>query len=36
MTLAALAPYYRWELAFHIVCFTAWMAGVFYLPRLFV
>ncbi|OYV34670.1 MAG: hypothetical protein B7Z80_20585 [Rhodospirillales bacterium 20-64-7] len=36
MTIAALAPYYRWELAAHIVCFTAWMAGVFYLPRLYV
>jgi putative membrane protein len=36
MTIAGLAPYYRWELAFHIVCFTAWMAGIFYLPRLYV
>ncbi len=36
MTIAALVPFYRWELAFHIVSFTAWMAGLFYLPRLFV
>jgi putative membrane protein len=36
VTIAALVPFYRWELAFHIVSFTAWMAGLFYLPRLFV
>jgi putative membrane protein len=36
MTFAALLPFYRWELAFHIVSFTAWMAGLFYLPRLYV
>jgi putative membrane protein len=36
MTIAGLAPFYRWELAFHVVCFTAWMAGLFYLPRLYV
>jgi putative membrane protein len=36
MTIAGLAPFYHVELAFHIVCFTAWRAGIFYLPRLYV
>jgi putative membrane protein len=36
MVIDALVPFYRWELALHIISFTAWMAGVFYLPRLFV
>jgi len=36
MVIAGLAPFYHVELAFHIVCFTAWMAGLFYLPRLYV
>jgi protoporphyrinogen IX oxidase len=36
MTIAALAPWFRWFLAFHIISFTSWMAGMFYLPRLFV
>jgi putative membrane protein len=36
MTFLALAPWFRWELAFHIMSFTAWMAGLFYLPRLYV
>jgi putative membrane protein len=36
MTVPALLPYLNVLLAFHIVCFTAWMAGLFYLPRLFV
>jgi putative membrane protein len=36
MTILALAPYFHWFLAFHIICFTAWMAGMFYLPRLYV
>jgi putative membrane protein len=27
---------YRWILAFHIVAVIAWMAGMLYLPRLFV
>jgi putative membrane protein len=27
---------YPWIKVFHIVSFTAWMAGLFYLPRLFV
>ena len=36
MTVAALAPWFHWFLAFHIISFTAWMAGMFYLPRLYV
>ena len=28
--------YYMWFKAFHIVCIICWMAGLFYLPRLFV
>lgn len=36
MTVAALTPWFHWFLAFHIICFTAWMAGMFYLPRLYV
>jgi protoporphyrinogen IX oxidase len=36
MTIPALLPYLHILLAFHIVSFTAWMAGNFYLPRLYV
>jgi len=36
MTIPALDPFIHIILAFHIVCFTAWMAGLFYLPRLYV
>jgi len=36
MIIAGLAPFYHVELAFHVVSFTAWMAGIFYLPRLYV
>lgn len=36
MTLPALLPYFHIILAFHICFFTAWMAGMFYLPRLYV
>lgn len=36
MTFPVLLPYLSWFLALHIICFTAWMAGMFYLPRLFV
>lgn len=31
-----LARLYPWTLAFHIVSVIAWMAALFYLPRLFV
>ena len=36
MIVPALAPAFHWLLAFHIISFTAWMAGMFYLPRLYV
>ncbi len=36
MTIAALAPYYAWIKAFHLISVIAWLAGLFYLPRLFV
>ncbi|CAI9121061.1 protoporphyrinogen oxidase HemJ [Brytella acorum] len=29
-------PWLRWLLAFHVMAFVAWMAGTFYLPRLYV
>lgn len=28
--------HYRWLLAFHVISVIAWMAGMLYLPRLFV
>lgn len=31
-----LAEYYLWIKSFHIFFVIAWMAGIFYLPRLFV
>ncbi|WP_428390203.1 protoporphyrinogen oxidase HemJ [Lichenicoccus sp.] len=34
--IAALGPYLLWEKALHIISVIAWMAGLFYLPRLFV
>src|ERR1700757_5364356 len=36
MTVEAFAPWFHWFLAFHIISFTAWMAGMFCLPRLYV
>ena len=32
----ALMPFYAWLKAFHIIAVIAWMAGMLYLPRLFV
>ena len=32
----ALLPFYPWLKAFHIMAVIAWMAGMLYLPRLFV
>jgi putative membrane protein len=32
----ALTPFYEWLKAFHIIAVIAWMAGMLYLPRLFV
>ncbi len=34
--LAALQPFYLWIQSFHVIAMVAWMAGIFYLPRLFV
>lgn len=31
-----LLPFYPWLMAFHILAVIAWMAGMLYLPRLFV
>ena len=31
-----LAPFYSWIKALHVMAVIAWMAGLFYLPRLFV
>ena len=31
-----LADYYLWILAFHLISVMFWMAGMYYLPRLFV
>ena len=36
MTIAALGPYLQWTKSFHVICVIAWMAGLFYLPRLYV
>ncbi len=36
MTLDFLAPFYLWTKSFHLISVIAWMAGIFYLPRLFV
>ena len=36
VTLEALAPFYAWTKAAHLISVFAWMAGLFYLPRLFV
>lgn len=36
MTIAALSQFYPWVKAFHIISVIAWMAGLLYLPRLFV
>ena len=36
MTMAWLEPWYAWLKALHIIAVIAWMAGMLYLPRLFV
>ena len=36
MTIAALAPYLLWTKSFHVIAVIAWMAALFYLPRLFI
>ncbi len=32
----ALAPFYLWTKSLHLIAVFAWMAGLFYLPRLYV
>ena len=34
--IGVLASFYPWTKAFHVIAMVAWMAGMFYLPRLFV
>jgi putative membrane protein len=36
MTINALAPYFLYIKSFHLIAVIAWMAGLFYLPRLYV
>lgn len=36
MTLEFLAPLYPWTKSLHLIAVFAWMAGMFYLPRLYV
>ncbi|HVY17908.1 MAG TPA: protoporphyrinogen oxidase HemJ [Rhodopila sp.] len=36
MTVPFFAALYPWTKAFHIIAMVAWMAGMFYLPRLYV
>ena len=36
MTFAGLAPFYLYTKSFHVISVIAWMAGLFYLPRLYV
>ena len=36
MTFDVLAPAYLWVKSFHLMAVMAWMAGLFYLPRLYV
>jgi protoporphyrinogen IX oxidase len=36
VTLDVLAPWYAWTKAAHLISVFAWMAGLFYLPRLYV
>ncbi|MDP3415563.1 protoporphyrinogen oxidase HemJ [Falsiroseomonas sp.] len=36
MTLDFLAPLYPWTKSLHLIAVIAWMAGLFYLPRLFI
>jgi putative membrane protein len=36
MTIGFLTALYPWTKAFHVIAMIAWMAGMFYLPRLYV
>ncbi len=36
MTIDALIPFYPWVKSLHVISVISWMAGVLYLPRLFI
>jgi len=36
VTISFFASFYPWTKALHVISMVAWMAGMFYLPRLFV
>ena len=36
MTIGLLGPFLLWTKSFHVIAVVAWMAGLFYLPRLYV
>ena len=36
MIIEALGPFLLWEKSLHVISVIAWMAGLFYLPRLYV
>ena len=36
MTIDFLAGFYLWTKSLHVISLIAWMAGLFYLPRLYV
>ena len=36
MTIDALSVFYPWTKTLHVISMVAWMAGMFYLPRLYV
>jgi putative membrane protein len=36
VTFDVLAPFYLWTKSLHLISVIAWMAGLFYLPRLFI
>lgn len=36
MTISVLTYFYLWTKALHVISLIAWMAGLFYLPRLYV
>ncbi|MEJ1979180.1 MAG: protoporphyrinogen oxidase HemJ [Acetobacteraceae bacterium] len=36
MTIDALAPFFLYTKSFHVIAVIAWMAGLFYLPRLYI
>ena len=36
MTVSAFSSFYLWTKSFHVISLIAWMAAIFYMPRLFV